>query len=131
MVSFFKSYHYRSMLKKNPAAVTFYEKCRAVVGDIFSHKNLKFLDTCNFVIKVNKQDRGLRIFIIISFWFFSSSNCINSFQVLRCQDNRFWTLERNETIVNIDWNQCEWCCSMSTVTKTVFQITDALWVCFP
>lgn len=44
------------MLKKNPAAVTFYEKCIAVVGDIFFHKMLTFLDTCNFVIKVNKPD---------------------------------------------------------------------------
>lgn len=44
------------MLKKNPAAVTFYEKCTAIVGDIFSHKMLKFLGTCSFVIKVNKPD---------------------------------------------------------------------------
>lgn len=42
------------MLKKNPTAVTFHEKYLAVVGNVLSYKMLKFLDTCNFVIKVNK-----------------------------------------------------------------------------
>lgn len=49
-----ESYHYGSVLKKNAAA--FYEKCIAIAGDMFSHKSLSFLDTCNFIIHLNKPD---------------------------------------------------------------------------
>lgn len=37
-------------------SIIFYEKSIAIVGDMFSHKRLSFLDTCNFIINLNKPD---------------------------------------------------------------------------
>lgn len=37
-------------------SIIFYEKSIAIVGDMFSHKRLSFLDACNFIINLNKPD---------------------------------------------------------------------------
>lgn len=37
-------------------SITFHEKWIAVVGDMFFHERLQFLDTCSFIINLNKMD---------------------------------------------------------------------------